>query len=371
MKNYSVILVSPFPPPYGGIASYSENLYNGLIEKNIDVTIYDTSRFDHLRLYNPDKKRNYFRIFNPLNFLFILALFVDYFYFISRIIFKRNLIVHIHTSSFFGWWRSVIYAIISKLLRKKTIFHVHNAIDRFYVEESGVLGKLLIKTSLRIPDSIISLSHGIKTLLADITKKPIKPIYNGIDINQFRPTKKYIKPYKILFAGFVGPQKGVPDLLKALKKTMLDSNDIHLTVMGVGDLLDMKELVNSLEISDMVTFTGRVSEREKTKLFNSHHIFALPSYGEGQPISILEGMASQMAILSTNVGSIPEIIKKENGILVDPGDIEELSKAILRLVRKEDLEKIGKTNREIALRTFSFKRVVSDNISNYKELINY
>ena len=35
MKKYSVILVSPFPPPYGGIASYSENLYNGLLDKNI------------------------------------------------------------------------------------------------------------------------------------------------------------------------------------------------------------------------------------------------------------------------------------------------------------------------------------------------
>ena len=55
MKKYSVILVSPFPPPYGGIASYSENLYNGLLDKNIDTIIYDTSRFDHFRIYNLKK----------------------------------------------------------------------------------------------------------------------------------------------------------------------------------------------------------------------------------------------------------------------------------------------------------------------------
>ena len=41
MKKYSVILVSPFPPPYGGIASYSENLYNGLLDKNIDTIVPD------------------------------------------------------------------------------------------------------------------------------------------------------------------------------------------------------------------------------------------------------------------------------------------------------------------------------------------
>ena len=121
MKKYSVILVSPFPPPYGGIASYSENLYNGLLDKNIDTIVYDTSRFDHFRIYNPDKKRNYLRIVNPLNFVFILALIIDYIYFL-KIVLKRNLIVHIHTSSFFGWWRSMIYAMISKLLRKKQFF---------------------------------------------------------------------------------------------------------------------------------------------------------------------------------------------------------------------------------------------------------
>ena len=82
-------------------------------------------------------------------------------------------------------------------------------------------------------------------------------------------------------------------------------------------------------------------------------------------------MASQMAIISTNVGSIPEIIKKENGILIDPGDIEDLSNAILTLVGSEDLKKIGKKNREIASNTFSYDRVVNDNISNYEEILNY
>ena len=371
MKNYSVILVSPFPPPYGGIASYSENLYNGLKDKNIDTTIYDTSRFDYLRIYNPDKKRNYFRIINPLNFVFIIALIFDYFYFFSKIFFKRNLIVHIHTSSFFGWWRSIIFAFISKLLRKKTILHVHNAIDRFYYKESGMFGKFLIRISLKIPDGIISLSHGIKKLLSDITTKPIKAIYNGIHIEEFHPVKKYVKPYKMLFAGFVGPHKGVPDLLKALKRTKLDSSDIHLTIMGVGDLADMKKIADSIDVRGMVSFTGRVNDEEKIKLFNSHHIFVLPSYGEGQPIAILEGMASQMAIISTTVGSIPEIIKKENGILVDPGDIDGLSKAILTLVGTEHLENIGKKNREIASDTFSFDRVVHDNIINYDELLKY
>lgn len=47
----------------------------------------------------------------------------------------------------------------------------------------------------------------------------------------------------------------------------------------------------------------------------------LPSYHEGLPMSVLEGMASGKAIISTTVGAIPEVIKEQNGILVQPGDV--------------------------------------------------
>ena len=170
MNKYRVLLVSPFPPPFGGIASYSENLYNGLLKKNEEVRKYNTSKYDHLRFHNPDKKRNYMRIFHLWNILFLSLIIFDYILFIFHIILKRNLIVHIHTSSFFGWWRSTLYILIARIMGKKTILHVHNAIDRFYLEESGQLGKFFIRISLRIPHHIVSLSHGIKNLLVKLTK---------------------------------------------------------------------------------------------------------------------------------------------------------------------------------------------------------
>ena len=366
MNKYRVLLVSPFPPPFGGIASYSENLYCGLLEKNVKAEKYNTSRFDHLRFHNSGKKRNYIRIIHPVNFLFLFLIMFDFFLFFFRIIFKRNLIVHVHTSSFFGWWRSALYILIAKIVGKKTIIHVHNAVDRFYFVESGRIGKFLIRSSLKIPYHLVSLSDGIKNLLVELTCKPVTPIYNGVDIKQFQSEKDYTKPYQMLFAGFVGLQKGVPDLIYALKQSGLGSGEIRLTVMGSGDIEEMKELTKELKLNDQVTFTGRISEEEKTKLFNTHHIFALPSHGEGQPISILEGMASGMAILSTRVGSIPEVVKEENGILVSAGNIEELSEAIVQLVINTDVEMMGNVNRTKACEMFSFERVIKDNITVYE-----
>jgi len=138
--------------------------------------------------------------------------------------------------------------------------------------------------------------------------------------------------------------------------------------MGSGDIGEMKKLTNKLGLYDQIIFTGRASEEEKTRLFNTHHILALPSYGEGQPISILEGMASEMAILSTRVGSIPEVVKNENGILVSPGDISQLSVAITQLLSNTDIEMMGKVNQNKASKKFTFERVLKDNISVYDKV---
>ena len=249
---------------------------------------------------------------------------------------------------------------LGKILRKKCILHVHNAIDKFYIDESGIIGKFLIRKSLLLPDHIISLSNGIKKLLSNITSKPITAVYNGVLGDQFSPSKnKYKKPYQMLFAGGVGPQKGVSDLLYGLHLSKLSRDEIYLTIMGDGDIQEMKIIMRDLNLEGMVNFTGRVDERKKIKLFNNSDIFALPSYGEGQPISILEGMISGAAILSSKVGSIPEIIKDQNGVLVDPGDKKQIAEALINFVDNVEIEKMGNLNFNIAKERFTFDRVFS------------
>lgn len=62
-------------------------------------------------------------------------------------------------------------------------------------------------------------------------------------------------------------------------------------------------------------------------------------------MAILEGMACGKAIISTTVGAIPEVVKEENGILIQPGDTEMLSEALIKYcMNQETVEKIGKNN---------------------------
>lgn len=69
--------------------------------------------------------------------------------------------------------------------------------------------------------------------------------------------------------------------------------------------------------------------KKKIDWLQKSNVYTLPSYNEGLPISILEAMSYGQAIISTNVGGIPEIvIPMKNGILIEPGNLKEIESAI-------------------------------------------
>jgi glycosyltransferase involved in cell wall biosynthesis len=102
-----------------------------------------------------------------------------------------------------------------------------------------------------------------------------------------------------------------------------------LLVGGNGEVLHLKELISKNNIEDIVEFLGWISGKEKKKVLNECDVYILPSYNEALPISILESMSYGKAIISTNVGGIPEIVgHKKNGLLINPGDLLQMEQAI-------------------------------------------
>ncbi len=77
---------------------------------------------------------------------------------------------------------------------------------------------------------------------------------------------------------------------------------------------------------------GWVTGDNKLTALAQSDILVLPSYREGLPNSLLEAMASECAIIATNVGAIPDVIQSgENGILIEPGDTKNLAEELRRL----------------------------------------
>lgn len=91
-------------------------------------------------------------------------------------------------------------------------------------------------------------------------------------------------------------------------------------------------------------------------------ILVLPSYNEGLPIAVLEGMSYGMPIIATNVGDMAEAVHDNvNGYLIEPGDITHLAECLLKMLDKERYLDFSKESKRIAKEKFSdesyFRRI--------------
>src|SRR5262249_5764376 len=108
------------------------------------------------------------------------------------------------------------------------------------------------------------------------------------------------------------------------------------------------------------------------KFFRIADIFVLPSFVEGLPIALLEGMAMGLPVVSTNVFAIPEAIKHgETGLLIDPGDTDTLAKRITELASDKALrERLSAAGCAYVLEHFDERVAAQTAIEHYIRALN-
>lgn len=162
-------------------------------------------------------------------------------------------------------------------------------------------------------------------------------IPNGIDLTAIRAAcERYPKDSScVLFVGRLEPMKGVDVLLKAFAQATPGlSPDIHLRIVGGGSQAEMlKNLAVSLEINHRVTFVGRRDHQAVLQEFARAEIFCGLSRSEALGNVFLEAQAAGCAVVATNVGGIPDIVKDgESGLLVTPDNVDEAVGAMRTLL---------------------------------------
>ncbi|WP_434655850.1 glycosyltransferase family 4 protein [Thermoanaerobacterium thermosaccharolyticum] len=145
-------------------------------------------------------------------------------------------------------------------------------------------------------------------------------------------------PFKILFIGRLSPEKGIFDLLKAVQK--IRDENLILTIIGDGILKDkIIDYVNINNLTDKVNIKGYAKwGKQLFDIIKSNHVLILPSYSEGLGLVILEAMSMGVPVIASNVGGIPEIVYNNyNGLLFEPGNIDELVNKIKYLINNEKI----------------------------------
>ena len=207
---------------------------------------------------------------------------------------------------------------------------------------------------------------------------------NGVDVERFRPGVGGVDARRELqiaddevIAGFVGtfgPWHGVEKLAEAIRKIPLNVR-VRFLLVGSGGL--HAEVEKLLEGDKRVIFTGAVAHERVAKLLDACDILVAPhvpladgSEFFGSPTKIFEYMAMGKGIVASRLGQIGEVlVDGETALLVEPGDVEELRAAILRLVESEELRKrLGAKAREVAEKEHTWKRNAQRVLDAYKSL---
>jgi glycosyltransferase involved in cell wall biosynthesis len=144
-----------------------------------------------------------------------------------------------------------------------------------------------------------------------------------------RPSEAH--PFRILSVARQYPRKDTETLLRALPFVRRAGVPVRLTIVGGGpELPRLRKVTRTLGLSDVVSLTGPLEERESLlDLYREADLFCLPSLQEGFGIVFLEAMAAGLPIVAARAGATPEVVTDGViGQLVPPGDIEELGRAL-------------------------------------------
>ncbi len=265
-------------------------------------------------------------------------------------------VVHVHSSHRFSFYRASFYVLFVKYVwRRPVILHIHGSSFDDFAETDNVAIKWLQTTVFTAVDRIVVLSDYWRDVISpSVADEKIEVLPNAVDPDEYDPQFDRGIPHVVFVSNLI-ERKGVHELLAAIEA--LDERDItyRVTIAGKGPLTNRVESLASR--SENLDYVGYVSEERKRELLSAATIFVLPAYAEGLPIAMLEGMAGGNAIVSTTVGSIPEVIDDESGILLEPGDSDGLADALDTLVSDPArARRMGRRNRSLVERQYSWDR---------------
>ncbi len=180
----------------------------------------------------------------------------------------------------------------------------------------------------------------------------------AVDTSRFTPgTLGEDDAVRILYHGRVDRRKGVIDFVESCA---LLTGHWSATISGIGpDFEAATALVEQKQLGDRIVFTGYAQYADVPQIYREHHIFASPTYGEGFSNTILEAMASGLAIVSCHAVGVSDCLRDgDNALLVDPGDITAQAQALQSLIDDPMLQQ-RLSDRALAecLQTYSWRKV--------------
>lgn len=201
----------------------------------------------------------------------------------------------------------------------------------------------------------------------------------GVDIQKFVPSiNKTDGVLTFLTVAGLLEKKGYEDAIKVMSNLRHQGIEFRYKIIGDGVLMNiLMELVSTHQLTEKVTFLGKLKQEDVITHYQSSDIFIHPSVTasdgshEGIPTSIMEASACELPIVSTVHTGIPELVQNnKSGYLSPEHDIDSLTRTTLKLVENKKMrQQFGKEGRGIVSSQFNINILTSDVLDIYKKLI--
>lgn len=344
-----ILLVSPLPPPNGGISTWTTGYVNWCQNnKETDVEIVNTAvgnyRANSFETYSVTQeiKRN-LRILKQVG---------------DKLKSFEPDIIHINSScGRNGLIKDYLIAKKAKHKKVKIILHCHCDVE---VQANSKSALLLLKKVLKLSDKVIVLNTSSKKFVDNLCGISSKIVPNFIDGVNIVPKECVSELKNILFAGRLIKTKGIREIYEAADYF----KDLSFNLVG-----SISPEIEILDKPDNVNLYGDKTRSEVIDIMRSNDIFLFPSYTEGFPGVILEAMITGLPIISTDVGAVRDILE-DNGIYVKVGDVQGIIDAIKNLEDVVIRQKLSDWNLKKTVGNYLPEAVIPQYINIYNEALN-
>lgn len=240
--------------------------------------------------------------------------------------------------------RAIALCAAGRLGGARVLCHVHSGrvnSGRTEAFDPGRLTRALLH-GLAVAHGVLTCANlGTATLRRLVPGVPVETVDNAVDVDAFRPQPGEPGEVVVLFVGTLSQRKGLADLIEAAR--LLVERGVEgwrlMVVGGANEVGDaeadaLRAAGAAAGVSD--AFVGPLAGQALRDRIASAGVFVLPSHWEGQPIALLEAMASGVPVVATTVGAVPDVVRDGvDGLLVEPHRPHELADALHGLIKDE------------------------------------
>jgi glycosyltransferase involved in cell wall biosynthesis len=252
-------------------------------------------------------------------------------------------IFHVHFASKGSTLRKVIIADMIANAGRPLILHAHGAsFDQFHRGLPAFLRRR-VNATLQRATLFVALSQQWRQFFVDeceLSPSQVTVLPNPVRWQAEVPNRAGRPQVQFVSLGRLSGRKGSYDMVSAYARLPAELRArARLVLAGDGDVEGVRKLAQPF--GDSVRVLSWIGPAERDRLLAESDVFALPSHAEGQPMALLEAMAVGLPSITTPVGGIPDVFTNGvEGLLVQPGRVDELAAAMKRLIT-DDAERLA------------------------------